>query len=104
MDTEDLIPPSLPLQKGEIPPLWQRGVRGDFGRICLINYGLLSNLAIMIQEQSLSVKNNSNIPLLALPQNPLSLKMNRPCFAGWPQPKNETILPLPDHKVKPLII
>jgi len=43
MDTGDLIPPSLPLQKGEIPPLWQRGVRGDFGRICLINYGLLSN-------------------------------------------------------------
>ena len=42
MDTEDLIPPSLPLQKGEIPPLWQGGVRGDFGRICLINYGLLS--------------------------------------------------------------
>ena len=30
MDTGDLIPPSLPLQKGGIPPLWQRGVRGDF--------------------------------------------------------------------------
>src|SRR4030043_174882 len=46
MDTGDLIPPSLPLQKGEIPPLWQRGVRGDFGRMCLINYGLLSMVLI----------------------------------------------------------
>ena len=30
VDTEDQIPPSLPLQKGGIAPLWQRGVRGDF--------------------------------------------------------------------------
>ncbi len=38
MNVEDEIPPTLPLQKGGIPPLWhpfpvfnrQRGVRGDF--------------------------------------------------------------------------
>jgi hypothetical protein len=30
MDIEDQIIPPLPLQKGEISPLWQRGVRGDF--------------------------------------------------------------------------
>ena len=30
MDIEDQIPPPLPLQKGGITPLWQRGVRGDF--------------------------------------------------------------------------
>jgi hypothetical protein len=32
MDTGGKIPPYLPLQKGGIPPLWQRGVRGDFGK------------------------------------------------------------------------
>ena len=30
MDIGDQIPPLLPLQKGGIPPLWKRGVRGDF--------------------------------------------------------------------------
>ena len=30
MDILDKIPPNLPLQKGGITPLWQRGVRGDF--------------------------------------------------------------------------
>ena len=30
MDIEDQIPPPLPLQKGGITPLWQRGVMGDF--------------------------------------------------------------------------
>ncbi len=30
MDIEHQIPPHLLLQKGGIPPLWQRGVRGDF--------------------------------------------------------------------------
>ena len=30
MNVEDQIPPVLPLQKGGIPPLWQRGVGGDF--------------------------------------------------------------------------
>ncbi len=30
MDVEHQIPPTLPLQKGGIPPLWKRGVRGDF--------------------------------------------------------------------------
>jgi len=29
MDIEDQIPPILPLQKGGISPLWQRGVGGD---------------------------------------------------------------------------
>jgi len=42
MDVEDQIPPTLPLQKGGIPPFWKRGVRGDFATICLFNYGLLS--------------------------------------------------------------
>ena len=32
------------MQKGGISPLWKRGGRGDFGRICLVNYGLISNL------------------------------------------------------------
>ncbi len=44
MDIEDQIPPPLFLQKGGIPPLWKRGVRGDFQTIHLFNYGLLSNL------------------------------------------------------------
>ena len=30
MGIEDQIPPILPLQKGGISPLWQRGARGDF--------------------------------------------------------------------------
>jgi hypothetical protein len=30
VDTEKQIPPALPLQKGGITPLWQRGARGDF--------------------------------------------------------------------------
>jgi len=30
MDAEDQIPPILPLQKGGISPLWQRGAGGDF--------------------------------------------------------------------------
>jgi hypothetical protein len=30
MDTEDQIPPPLPLQKGGITPLWQRGGEGRF--------------------------------------------------------------------------
>jgi hypothetical protein len=55
MGTKDQIPPELPLLKGGIPLFGifvlsldrQRGVslpvgRGDFGRICLFNYGLLS--------------------------------------------------------------
>jgi hypothetical protein len=61
MDTEDQIPPHLPLLKGGIPLFGilflsldrQRGVslpagrQGEiFGRICLFNYGLLSNIMI----------------------------------------------------------
>ena len=30
------------LQKGGIPPLWKRGVRGDFRRGCLLDYRLLN--------------------------------------------------------------
>jgi len=41
------IPPHLPFPKGGITPLWQRGARGDFLKICLINYGLLSNYELL---------------------------------------------------------
>ena len=30
------------LQKGGNLPLWQRGAGGDFQKICVFNYGLLS--------------------------------------------------------------
>jgi hypothetical protein len=50
MDTGDLIPPSLPrlrvvptLQKGGFPLFGKEGLGEIFGRMCLINYGLLSN-------------------------------------------------------------
>ena len=53
MDTEDQIPPSLPLpsgpeallgrrQKGGIPLFGKEGLGKIFWRICLLNYGLLS--------------------------------------------------------------
>ena len=54
MDTENQIPPSLPLQKGGVTPLWQRGVTclreaasakagGRFSEVYgLLYYGLLN--------------------------------------------------------------
>ena len=42
LDTEDQIPPSPPLQKGGIPLFRKEGLGEIFGRICLLNYGLLS--------------------------------------------------------------
>ena len=48
MDTGDQIPPSLPLQKREIPPLWQRGVRGDSRENMSFNYGLLNESHSMV--------------------------------------------------------
>jgi hypothetical protein len=36
------------LQKGGISPLWQRGVRGDFRMICLLNYGLINKSVIPV--------------------------------------------------------
>jgi hypothetical protein len=42
MDVEDQIPPTLPLQKGAIPPLWKEGLGEISTTICLFNYGLLS--------------------------------------------------------------
>jgi hypothetical protein len=43
IDTEDQIPPFLPLQKGGIPLFEKEGVGGDFGRLCLVNYGSINN-------------------------------------------------------------
>ncbi len=45
MDTKDQIPPDLPLLKGGIPLFGKEGLGEIFGRICLFNYGLLSNFA-----------------------------------------------------------
>jgi hypothetical protein len=40
------MPPSFPFTKGSpaFRGIWKGGVRGDFERICLLNYGLLSNI------------------------------------------------------------
>jgi hypothetical protein len=42
MDTEDEIPPSLPLQKGGIPLFGKEGLGEILEGACLVNYGLLS--------------------------------------------------------------
>jgi hypothetical protein len=42
IDTGDQIPPSLPLQKGGIPLFGKEGLGEIFGRICFLNYGILS--------------------------------------------------------------
>jgi hypothetical protein len=42
IDTEDKIPPSLPLQKGGIPLFGKEGLGEILGGARLVNYGLLS--------------------------------------------------------------
>ncbi|MCJ7493980.1 MAG: hypothetical protein MUP68_07040, partial [Deltaproteobacteria bacterium] len=41
-----LNPSCPPFKKGRNSPLWKRGVRGDFGKICLVNYGLISKYSV----------------------------------------------------------
>ena len=39
---------SLPLKGSPaFRGIWKRGVRGDFGRICLVNYGLINKARIL---------------------------------------------------------
>ena len=72
MDTADEIPPSLPIRNGGISPLCKRGVRGDFGRIGLVHYRLLSNLSL---RQKLSPLEEGGLSLSFPQTSPLPYKV-----------------------------
>jgi hypothetical protein len=50
-DTEDKIPPSLPLEEGGIPLFGKEGLGEIFKRIYLFNHGLLSKQPCTIRNQ-----------------------------------------------------
>lgn len=72
MDVEDQIPPTLPLQKGGISPLWKRGVRGDFynNYVFLImdsfvTYRILFFIALTSGDQRRTPKHSIRAPFSA---------------------------------------
>jgi hypothetical protein len=81
------IPPHLPFRKGGITPLWQRGARGDFLKICLINYGLLSNSELRTKSNQIADCGMRNAESkLRTPNSELSSVQGTPCLNYFPRP------------------